>query len=102
MRSFPPLRIPIYSWIEQGLRLDFLRFAWKELNPEARQQDLSSMANKVLIALLSYIPISLLRSILVNRQISRQRREMYREIEELKKRLEELEQKLERKATPGV
>jgi hypothetical protein len=93
VRSFPPLRIPIYSWIDQGLRLQFLRFAWKELNPEARQQDLASMANKVLIALLSYIPISLIRSILVNRQISRQRREMYRMIEELKKRLEDLERR---------
>ncbi len=93
VRSFPPLRIPIYSWFDQGLRLQFLRFAWKELNPEARQQDLASMANKVLIALLSYIPISLIRSILVNRQIARQRRDMFREIEQLKKRLEELERK---------
>ena len=93
VRSFPPLRIPISAWIDQGMRLDFLRFAWKELNPEARQQDLSSMGSKVLIALLSYIPISLLRTILVNRQISRQRREMYRALEELKKRVEELEAK---------
>jgi hypothetical protein len=93
VRSFPPLRIPLASWLEQGLRLEFLRFAWKELNPEARQQDLASFANKVLIALLSYIPVSLLRTILVNRQISRQRRDMFREIGELKKRLEELERK---------
>ena len=93
VRSFPPLRIPISAWIDQGMRLDFLRFAWKELNPEARQQDLASMANKVLIALLSYIPISLIRSILVNRQISRQRREMFRMIEELKKRLDDLERR---------
>jgi hypothetical protein len=96
VRSFPPLRIPLASWLGQGLRLEFLRFAWKELDPEARQQDLASFGNKVLIALLSYIPISLLRSILVNRQISRQRRDMYREIAELKKRLEELE----RRGTP--
>ena len=94
VRSFPPLRIPLSSWIDQGLRLEFLRFAWKELDPEARQQDVASMANKVLIALLSYIPISLVRSILVNRQISRQRRDMYREIAELKKRLEELERRV--------
>jgi hypothetical protein len=93
VRSFPPLRILLATWVDQGLRLEFLRFAWTELNPEARQQDLSSMASKVLIALLSYIPISLLRTILVNRQISRQRREMYRAIEELKKRVEELEAK---------
>ena len=93
VRSFPPLRIPISAWIDQGMRLDFLRFAWKELNPEARQQDLASMANKVLIALLSYIPVSLIRSILVNRQISRQRREMFRMIEELKKRLDDLERR---------
>ena len=93
VRSFPPLRIPLASWLGQGLRLEVLRFAWEELDPEARQQDLASFGNKVLIALLSYIPISLLRSILVNRQISRQRRDMYREIAELKKRLEELERR---------
>jgi hypothetical protein len=93
VRYFPPLRILLGTWIDQGLRLEFLRFAWTELNPEARQQDLSSMGSKVLIALLSYIPISLLRTILVNRQISRQRREMYRALEELKKRVEELERR---------
>jgi hypothetical protein len=93
VRSFPPLRILLATWGDQGLRLQFLRFAWREINPEARQQDLASMANKVLIALLSYIPVSLVRSILVNRQISRQRRETYRLIEELKQRLEELERK---------
>jgi hypothetical protein len=93
VRSFPPLRIPLAAWLYQALRLDFLRFAWTGLNPEARQQDLASLGNKVLIALLSYIPISLARSILANRQISRQRREMHREIEELKKRLEELERR---------
>jgi hypothetical protein len=93
VRSFPPLRIPLASWIDQGLHLQFLRFAWKELNPEARQQDLAVMGNKVLIALLSYIPISLIRSILVNRQISRQRREMFRMIEELKKKVEDLERR---------
>jgi hypothetical protein len=38
VRSFPPLRIPLASWIDQGLRLEFLRFAWKELNPEARRR----------------------------------------------------------------
>jgi hypothetical protein len=93
VRTFPPLRIPIASWIQQGMRLEFLRLAWAGLNPEARQQDVASLANKVLIALLSYIPVSLVRSILVNRQISRQRREMYRQIEELKRRVEELERR---------
>jgi hypothetical protein len=91
LRLFPPLLIPIASWISQVLRMEFFRFAWKAVNPEARQQDVASMANRVLIALLSYIPISLFRSILVNRQIARQRREMYRELEDLKKRVAELE-----------
>jgi hypothetical protein len=93
LRLFPPLLIPITSWVNQVLRLEFFRFAWVAVNPEARQQDVASMASKVLIALLSYIPISLFRSILVNRQIARQRREMYRELEDLKKRVAELENK---------
>jgi cell division protein FtsB len=70
------------------------------VNPETHQQDLASMANKVLIALLSYIPISLIRSILVNRQIARQRREMYRELEDLKKRVAELERSEKAKEKP--
>jgi hypothetical protein len=93
VRLFPPLLIPITSLVSQLLRKEFFRFAWVAVNPETHQQDLASMANRVLIALLSYIPISLFRSILVNRQIARQRREMYRELEELKRRVAELEGK---------
>lgn len=93
LRLFPPLLIPIASWINQVLRLEFFRFAWMAVNPETHQQDVGFMANRVLIALLSYIPISLIRSILVNRQIARQRREMHRELEDLKKRVAELENK---------
>jgi hypothetical protein len=93
VRVFPPLLIPISSWVNEVLRMQFFRFAWMAVNPETHQQDVASMANRVLIALLSYIPISLIRSILVNRQIARQRREMYRELEDLKKRVAELEGK---------
>jgi hypothetical protein len=100
VRLFPPLLIPISSWVSQVLRKEFFRFAWMAVNPETHQQDVASMANKVLIALLSYIPISLIRSILVNRQISRQRREMYRELEDLKKRVAELERGEKSKERP--
>lgn len=93
LRLFPPLWMPIASWVDQVVRLEFFRFAWQALNPETHQQDVASIANRVLIALLSYIPISLLRSILVSRQIARQRREMHRELEDLKRRVTELEQK---------
>jgi hypothetical protein len=102
VRLFPPLLIPISSWISQVLRREFFHFAWVAVNPETHQQDVASMANKVLIALLSYIPISLIRSILVNRQIARQRREMYRELEDLKKRVEELERGEKSKERPAA
>lgn len=98
VRFFPPLLIRLAGLASQGLRMDFFRFAWVGLNPETNERDLVSMANKVLIAMLTYIPISLVRSIFVNRQISRQRRQMIQEIEELKRRIRELEKLVMEKA----
>lgn len=93
VHAFPPLRIPLTLWLQQILHGDFLRLAWTGLNPEARQQDVGALANKVLIALLSYIPVSLIRSLLVSRQISRQHRGTYQELKELKDRVAELERR---------
>ena len=64
LRLFPALLIPVSSWISQSLRIDFFRFTWIALNPETGRQDFVSLANKVLIALLSYIPISLILSLI--------------------------------------
>jgi hypothetical protein len=97
IRLFPPLLIRLSDFISQGIRLEFFRFAWIGLDPESHERDFISMANKILIALLSYIPITVLRTLYVSRQMSRQRRWITGEINSLKAKLEDLETKLTNK-----
>jgi len=94
IRLFPPLLIRLSDFINQGIRLEIFKFAWIGLDPETHEQDFTSMANKVLIALFSYIPITVLRTLYISRQMSRQRRWITREISNLKRKIEELEKKL--------
>jgi hypothetical protein len=93
IRLFPPLLIRVSDFINQGIRLDFFKFAWIGLDPETHERDFISMANKILIALFSYIPITVLRTLFMHRQISRQRKWITLEINALKRKIEELEQK---------
>jgi hypothetical protein len=93
IRLFPPLLIRISDFINQGIRLDFFKFAWIGLDPETHERDFISMANKILIALFSYIPITVLRTLYTHRQISRQRRWVTMEINALKRKIEQLERK---------
>lgn len=93
VRLFPPLLIRLTALLSQGARLEFFRFAWIGLDPTRHEQDLVSMANKALIAVLSYIPVTIFRALYVNRQMSRQRRELAEQIEELRGRVSELERK---------
>ncbi|UCF97018.1 MAG: hypothetical protein JSV89_17855 [Spirochaetaceae bacterium] len=94
IRLFPPLLIRVSDFINQGVRLDFFKFAWVGLDPETHERDFVSMANKILIALFSYIPITVLRTLYTHRQISRQRKWITTEISALKRKIEELEKKL--------
>jgi len=94
VKFFPPLLIGLTGLLRQLSEMEFFRFTWVALNPESRQRDLVSMANKVLIALLSYIPVSLARAVYISRQMSRQRREMHDQLAEMHRRLEVLEKKV--------
>lgn len=94
IRLFPPLLIRLSDFINQGVRLEFFKFAWIGLDPETHERDFISMANKILIALFSYIPITMLRTLYISRQMSRQRRWITTEISNLKRKIEELEKKL--------
>jgi hypothetical protein len=94
VRLFPPLLIRLTALAGQGLRLEFFRFAWVGLDPETHEQDFISMANKLLIALLTYIPIGVLRAVYLGRQMRRQRRELVAELECLRLRVAELERRL--------
>ncbi len=93
IRLFPPLLIRISDFVSQGIRLDFFKFAWIGLDPETHERDFISMANKILIALFSYIPITVLRTMYTHRQISRQRKWVTMEINALKRKIEQLESK---------
>ena len=93
VRLFPPLLIRVTDFINQGVRLEFFKFAWIGLDPETHERDFVSMANKILIALFSYIPITVLRTLYTHRQISRQRKWITMEINELKRKIEQLENK---------
>jgi hypothetical protein len=93
IRLFPPLLIRVTNFINQGVRLEFFKFAWIGLDPETHERDFISMANKILIALFSYIPITVLRTLYTHRQIIRQRKWITMEINELKHKIEQLENK---------
>jgi hypothetical protein len=93
IRLFPPLLIRVTNFINQGVRLEFFKFAWIGLDPETHERDFVSMANKILIALFSYIPITVLRTLYTHRQIIRQRKWITMEINELKRKIEQLEAK---------
>lgn len=86
-RSHPPLLAALTSLIRQARRFDLFAFAWIGLDPRTHEADLSSMLNKVLIALLSYLPLSLIRVV----ALARQRRRMQREIDRLRRRIEAIE-----------
>jgi len=93
VRLFPPALIRLTNLLTQGIHLDFFRFAWIGLDPATHEQDLVSMANKMLIAVISYVPVTIFRAVYVNRQMSRHRREVTEEIDNLKRRVSELENK---------
>ena len=93
IRLYPPLLIRLSDFINQGIHLDFFKFAWIGLDPETHERDFISMANKILIALFSYIPITVLRTLYISRQMSRQRKWVTSEIGKLKRKIEELEKK---------
>ncbi len=87
VRAFPPLLIGLASLLGQARRIDLFSLAWVGLDPETHRQDLTSMLNKLLIALLSYIPIAALRAM----ALARQRRRMQRELVALRRKIEQIE-----------
>ena len=101
IKLFPPLLVGFANIIRQGAQLNFFKFAWIGLDPETHESNLVSMLNKILIALLSYIPISVLRALYVNRQFSRQQKKMFTEINSLKAQIKEIEKKIHTRKDGG-
>ncbi len=72
-------------------KLDILSFNWAGLNTETEEQSLIDVLNKVLIALFSYIPITVIRFI----SLKRQKKKISKDIEDLRRTVFELQEKVE-------
>ena len=82
--------------VEESRTIDFFSFAWVALDTRSREQDLSSMLNRILIALLSYVPISLIRIAYGNRK----RKRIVQDVDALRQRVISLEKHLGQTAPP--
>ena len=96
LRLIPPFREAVMGIVEESRTIDFFSFAWVALDTRSREQDLSSMLNRILIALLSYVPISLIRIAYGNRK----RKRIVQDVDALRQRVISLEKHLGQTAPP--
>lgn len=87
VRSLPPLFTSVVSQAGSWSRLDLLSFAWILAGRPGKQPELAPLVNRVVIALLSYVPIAVVRSV----NTLRQRRRLRRDVDALQERIARLE-----------
>lgn len=97
VRNDLALLVRLAAVVGEWGRLDFFSFSWVAARGQASQPDLVGLLNKILIALLSYIPVSLIRYI----ASVRRRRRIERELAVLRGKVENLEQRIAER-DPGV
>ena len=85
----PTMLLTVYGWIQQATQIRFFRFAWVGVDPQTSAVDLVGMLNKIVIAVLSYVPIAMARFI----YNTHQRKRFHLQIDELRDRIESLEKK---------
>ena len=90
IRSHSTLIMKLAAIVGQWGRLDFFSFSWLGEDEATRRPDLTGLLNKIFIALLSYIPIAVVRAV----GSARQRRRVLRELKALRERVDSLEQRL--------
>jgi len=90
IKLFPPLLIITTMYVQKLQEVDLLSFSWIGMDPESKEQNIIGMFNKVFIALLSYVPISILRFIYTNHQ----RAKLQKEINIIKKDIQEIRERL--------
>jgi len=71
VKAFPPLLIKVYQVIEESKKFNLGHYAWEWLNPENHENSVASLMNKLLLALFTYIPLSLMRFIYNRRQMKK-------------------------------
>lgn len=92
VRRSPELLVRAASLVDRVREIEFLSFAWVGLDTERQEQDLVAFFNRMLIAVISYLPIGVLRFV----TSVRHRRRMQREIESLTRRVANLEREAHR------
>lgn len=98
VRNSPALMIRVASLAGEWQKLNFLSFSWLGSPELSKQPDLIGLLNKILIALLSYIPVSIIRYI----GSVRLRRKLERELSSLKSKVDRLEQQIAERDTGVV
>lgn len=89
IRLFPPLLIKVVSVLKEVRTFNLMAFAWNILDPESSKDDVTNFVTRILIAVIAYIPVSLLRFLYVNRKLKR----LEDDLGILKQRLAGLEKK---------
>ena len=86
-RSSPVLLLSVKSILRRLNEIDLFSFQWIGLDSQSQEEDIIALFNRVLIAVLSYLPIALLRFLTGIRH----RRRIARELEQLRRRIDTLE-----------
>jgi hypothetical protein len=86
VKLYPMAGISLFSFFKSFENIKSLELFWHLLNPETNTQDTFSAMNKLLIALCSYLPLTLVRIWYTNRKF----KVLKREIDEIKKILSSL------------
>lgn len=91
VRNSPTLLVRAAALAGEWQRINVLSFSWLGGQEQSSQPDLVSLLNKILIALLSYIPVSIIRYI----SSVRLRRKLERELASLKTKVDRLERQVQ-------
>lgn len=92
LRFSPTMLIQIAYFLRQFERVDLLSLNWLSLMPEAQDQQFEALLKKIILAVLSYVPIAIVRFL----SALRQRLRLRKDIRVLEQRMGELEAKVSR------
>ena len=89
--KLPSLQVRLLDFVRQWQEIDILSLNWAGVEAGAEEPSLVNILNKVLIAIFSYIPITVIRFI----YIKRQNKKLSRELDDLRRNVFALEEKVE-------
>ncbi|GEM_PF-3528488 len=83
LKAFPFLLVKFSQLVSEGKRIDLSATLWGILNPEKHENDLNRAVDKLFIALLTYVPISVVRFFYSRKQFKRINEELEKMKEEI-------------------